>query len=120
MEVVTDDKNYDVPLLVGIETTSTITNQKLKCDNQDLLEKFLEILKNLKNNDMLKDVVRIENNESIFLYTNAGHAVNIGDISDLNYKLMRLKSIIVKDKMVKSYIDVSNINVWPVSKPLWD
>ena len=120
LEIVTDDEDYKIPLLTEIETASTVINQPLECNNQELLGKFLEILKNLKNNDMLKDVIRIEDKDSLLLYTDAGHTVNIGDTSDLSYKLMRLKAIIAKENSINSYIDVSNINVWPTSKPLWE
>lgn len=120
LEIVTDDKEYDVPLLEGIETFSTVINEKLECNNQELLENFLEILKNLKNNDMLKNIVKIESKESLLLYTNRGQIVNIGDTSDLNYKFIRLKAIMNKEDTDNFYIDISNVNIWPVSKPLWD
>jgi len=120
LEIVTDDKEYDVPLLNGIETTSMVINEELVSDNQELFENFLEILKNLKNNDMLKKVVSIEGGDTLILRTVEGHIVNIGDTTDLNYKLMRLNAIIDKNDYAKYYIDVSNINTWPTSKPLWD
>ena len=120
LEIITDNEDIDLPLLNGIETFSMVINERVETDNQELLEIFLEVLKSLKNNDMLTNIVKIEKNESVLLYTKGGHIVNIGDISDLNYKMLRLKAVLDKNDIVPLHIDVSNVNIWPVSKPLWN
>ncbi|MBQ7668101.1 MAG: FtsQ-type POTRA domain-containing protein [Clostridia bacterium] len=119
LEVLTDDEDYEVPLLENIEVSSIIPNRELDADNPELYKKYLEILKNLKNNDMLENITKIKFTDTFILYTVNGDKINMGDTSDINYKVLRLKSIL-ENNTGNLYIDISNVDTWSTSYPIWD
>lgn len=117
LEVSTDGSNIDLPLLNNISISSFKLDEKVQTENKETLEKFLKILKVLKNSGMLKSVFKIENNKGILLYLNEGHVANLGEDTNIQYKIMLLKEIIPREKNT-AFIDLSNEKK-PISKPLW-
>ena len=80
---------------------------------------MLQVLKIFQKNDMLNIVEKIKQDENINIYIKSGHVVNFGDTNNLDYKIKRLKAVVEKETDEKYYFDISNINTYPVSKPIW-
>lgn len=119
LESYSDNSILDIPLIENIEITSYGVNKTLNSDENEKINNILEVLKIFKKNDMLSIVQKIKSDSGIYIYTNDGHVVSIGDINDLEYKLKRLKAVIEKEMEGKYYFDISNVNIHPISKPLW-
>jgi hypothetical protein len=68
---------------------------------------------------MLNIVEKIDENNGIIIYTKNGHIANLGDMTDLDYKIKRLKAAANKETDEKYYFDISNLNIDTISKPLW-
>lgn len=119
LEAYSDNSVIDVPLIENIEVINYGVNREVELAEDKKINNILEVLKIFQKNDMLNIVQKINNDSTITIYTNDGHVVNIGDTSDLEYKLKRLKAIIEKETTEKYYFDISNVNIYPISKPLW-
>jgi hypothetical protein len=117
LDVLTDGSNIDLPLLSNISVNSFKLDEKVQTENKENLERFLQILKALKNSDMLNRVSKVENNNGILLYLDEGHVANLGENTNVQYKIMLLKEIIPREKNI-AFIDLSNEKK-PISKPLW-
>lgn len=119
LETYSDNSVVDLPLIGNIEVFSYGIDKELNTSDNQKINNMLEVLKSLKKNDMLSIVEKIEQDENINVYIKNGHVVNFGDINNLDYKIKRLKAVIEKEVSEKYYIDISNINIYPISKPLW-
>lgn len=119
LEAYSDNSVIDLPIIDNIEIFNYGVGKKLHTSDDEKINNVLEVLKILKKNDMLNSVERIEQNPDIIIYTKVGHVVYIGDIYNLDYKVKRLKAVISKEMDEKYYFDISNINIYPISKPLW-
>lgn len=117
IEVVTDGKEVKVPALTGVELTSFNLNKQIEMENQAELKKYLEILKELKNNDMLEKVEKITIKDSILIYFEEGHVAKLKDTSNLQYKIMLLSQILPRESN-NVLIDLTNEEK-PITKPLW-
>lgn len=119
LQAFSDGTDIDLPLIDNIEILSYGVNKTIESTSQDKFNNILEVLKIFKKNDMLNIIERILQGSNIIIYTKDGHVINVGDISDLEYKCKRLKAVLDVEKNEKYYFDISNINIYPVSKPLW-
>jgi cell division protein FtsQ len=119
LQAFSDSSIIDVPLIDNIEIVSYGINKTINSPDYDKLNNVLEVLKILKKNDMLHIVEKVSKDTSIIIYTQDGHVIDVGDTSDLDYKCKRLKAILEIEENEKYYFDVSNINSYPISKPLW-
>ena len=119
LESVSDATNLDIPLIENFEITNYGVNKNISLEENNKINNILEVLKILKKNDMLNIVSKISQDTDIIINTKDGHIVNVGQINDLEYKAKTLKALLEKEKEEKYYFDVSNINVYAVSKPLW-
>lgn len=119
LETYSDNSQIDLPLIDNIEIFNYGVNKTLDTLAKEKINNILEVLKILKKNDMLNTVERLEQDSNIILYSKLGHVINIGDINNLDYKIKRLKAVIQKEEEEKFYFDISNINTYPISKPLW-
>jgi len=113
-----DNTVIDLPLIDKIEVFSYGFDLLNTSDNEKI-NNILEVLKIFEKNGMLRLVEKIEQDSNIVIYTKEGHVANIGDINDLEYKIKRVKAVIEKETSEKYYFDISNINIYPISKPLW-
>lgn len=119
LQAFSDGTDIDLPLIDGIEVLSYGVNKTIETSSQDEYNNILEVLKIFKKNDMLNVIERILQDSNIIIYTKDGHVINVGDVNDLEYKCKRLKAVLEVEKDEKYYFDISNINIYPVSKPLW-
>lgn len=119
LESYSDNSEINMPLIENIEVVSYGVNQNIETPDADKINNLIEVLKILQKNDMLNIIEKLEQNENILLYTNNGHVINIGDTNDLDYKIKRLKAVLEREKSENYYFDMSNINISPISKPLW-
>lgn len=118
LEVVTDDFDANLTVLEGINTCSIIAGEKIECDNQEILQSYLEILKIFDNNDMLNKVDKISYSADEFtIFLTEGHIVNFGGNDNLQYKVMLLNEIIERE-FNTAYIDLSNLEMI-ITKPVW-
>ena len=118
LEVVTDNTPTDCVKFEGISAKSITTGNKLECNEKEMLESYLEILKIFKNNDMLNEIERIfADNGNYLVSLKAGHVACIGDIKNLKYKLLLLKEIIARETN-PVYVNLSDLNMI-VTKPVW-
>lgn len=118
LEVITDNQETGLAKLDGISAKSITAGKKLECNEKEMLESYLEILKIFKNNDMLDEVERlfVENGEYL-VELKIGHVANLGKIEDLQYKLLLLKEIIAKEEN-SVYVNLSDLTMI-VTKPVW-
>ena len=119
LESYTDASNIDIPLINKIDVVSYGVNKEIETPDIEKINNILEVLKIFKKNDMLNIVEKVEKDDNILIYTKSGHVVNLGNITDLDYKAKRVKAVIEKELDEKYYFDISNINIYPISKPLW-
>jgi len=117
IKVVTDNTMSEVPTLEGITVKDVIAGKELICVEEEKLKKYLEVLKKLKENDMLNDVTGISDNNGILVSFNIGHMAFLGDIDNLQYKIDWLKGIWEKEEN-PAYIDLHNLDK-VVTKPVW-
>lgn len=118
LEVVTDNFPTNLVVLEGITAKSIKTGEKLQCDEKEILESYLEILKILNNNDMLKEVQKLTlKDNNILVHFNFGHVTNLVDTENLQYKILLLKEIILREQN-PVYIDLTDLDMI-VTKPVW-
>lgn len=119
LEAYSDNSLVDVPLIDNIEVFSYGINKVLETSDNEKINNLLEVLKIFEKNDMLQIVEKIDKNEGIIIYTKDGHIANLGDMTDLDYKIKRLKAVANRETIDKYYFDISNLNIDTISKPLW-
>lgn len=119
LESFSDNSIIDLPLINNIEVYNYGINRVIETSDNEKINNILEVLKSFKKNDMLNIVDKIEEDSNIIIYTKFGHIVNLGNCYDLDYKIKRLKAISEREISEKYYFDISNINIYPISKPLW-
>lgn len=118
LEVITDNLETNFVVLEGISARTITTGKKLECKEKEILEFYLGILKIFNNNDMLNKVEKLtikDNNVLAFLEN--GHVTNLGDNENLQYKIILLKEIILKEAN-PVYIDLTDLNMI-ITKPVW-
>ena len=118
INVITDNTNTALPILEGITVKDVIVGEKLICEEDEKLKNYLEVLKKLKENDMLKNVVSIVDNSGILVNFEIGHMVFFGDIDNLQHKIDWLRGILEKEKN-PAYIDLHNLDK-VITKPVWE
>lgn len=114
LEVVTDNVPTHLPRLLGITVNEIVLGEIVSVNEKEKLEDFLEVLKILKENDMLKNVEKINESEGILVHFENGHVANFGDAGNLAYKLAVLNAIFEKEETA-SYIDITQ----KMTKPVW-
>lgn len=119
LEAYSDNSNVDVPLIDNIEVINYGVSKTLETANNEKINNLLEVLKIFAKNDMLNIVEKIDQDAGIIVYTKDGHIANLGELTDLDYKIKRLKSVSKKENTEKYYFDISNIKIDTISKPLW-
>lgn len=117
LEVITDNETIDLPQLGGITIKDVITGEKIICSEQDVFEKYLEVLKILKKNDMVKNIKRLTYQDGILIHFNSGHIAFLGEAENLEYKMSWLKGICEREEN-PSYIDLHNLEK-VITKPVW-
>lgn len=118
LEVVTDDLEKNLVILEGITAKSIKTGEILKCEEKEILESYLEILKILNNNDMLEEAQKLTlKDDNILVHFNDGHVTNLVDTENLQYKILLLKEIILRESN-PVYIDLADLDMI-VTKPVW-
>lgn len=119
LDAYSDNSIIDVPLIDNVEIFSYGVNKSLETSDNEKVNNLLEVLKIFEKNDMLQVVEKIDKNEGIIIYTKEGHIANLGDMTDLDYKIKRLKAVTNRENDEKYYFDISNLNIDTISKPLW-
>jgi len=119
LEAYSDNSILDVPLIDNVEIFNYGINKALETSDNEKVNNLLEVLKIFEKNDMLQVVEKIDKNDGIIIYTKDGHIANLGDMTDLDYKIKRLKAATNKENSEKYYFDISNLNINTISKPLW-
>lgn len=119
LEAYSDNSILDVPTIDNVEVFSYGVNKTLETSDNEKVNNLLEVLKIFEKNDMLQVVEKIDKDKDIIVYTKTGHVVKFGDMSDLDYKIKRLKAVNEIENSEKYYFDISNINIETISKPLW-
>lgn len=118
LEVVTDNAKTDFVKFEGISAKSITAGNTLECNEKEILESYLEILKIFKNNDMLDEIEKMFTDNGRYLIgLKAGHVACIGDTKNLQYKILLLKEIITRESN-PVYVDLSDLNMI-VTKPVW-
>jgi cell division protein FtsQ len=118
LEVITDNLDTGFVKLEGISVRSITTGKKLECKEKEILEFYLEILKIFNNNDMLSKVEKLTiKDDNILVFLEKGHVTNLGDNENLQYKILLLKEIILRETN-PAYIDLTDLNMI-VTKPVW-
>lgn len=117
IDVVTDGKESNCPLLEGITVQDVKTGEKLICKEEEKLKKYLEVLKKLKENDMLNGVVKLGEKDGFLVYFEIGHIAYLGDTDNLQRKMEWLKSVWQKESN-PAYIDLHNLDK-VMTKPVW-
>ena len=117
INVITDDTSTGLPILEGITIQDVVTGETVKCKEEEKLKKYLEILKKLKENDMLNNVVKLSENEGFLVHFDIGHVAFLGDIDNLQRKIEWLKGIWEKEEN-PAYIDLHNLDK-VITKPVW-
>jgi len=117
IRVITDNTETKMPVLEGITVKDVTVGEKLLCAEEEKLKKYLEVLKILKENDMLINVVKLSDNDGISVSLDRGHVVFFGDADNLRYKTDWLKGILEKEEN-PAYIDLHNLDK-VVTKPVW-
>lgn len=117
INVITDDTITNYPILEGITIKDVITGEAVKCKEEEKLKKYLEVLKKLKENDMLNEVVKLSENEGFLVHFKIGHVAFLGDIDNLQRKIEWLKGVWEKEAN-PAYIDLHNLDK-VITKPVW-
>lgn len=117
ISVVTDNSVTGLPTLNGITVMDVITGQRVVCKEEEKLKKYLEVLKRLRENDMLNSVTKLVENDGFLVYFETGHIVFLGEVDNLQKKMDWLKSILKKEEN-SSYIDLHNLDK-VITKPVW-
>lgn len=119
LEAYSDNSILDIPLIDNVEVFNYGVNMVLETSDNEKVNNLLEVLKIFEKNDMLQVVEKIDKNDGIIIYTKDGHIANLGDMTDLDYKIKRLKAVTKREVEEKYYFDISNLNIDTISKPLW-
>lgn len=117
ISVITDSTATNLPFLDGIVVQDVIVGAKLLCSDGQKLEKYLEVLKILKENDMLNDIVKLSYKDGILIHFALGHIAFLGETDNLQYKISWLKGILEKEAN-PAYIDLHNLEK-VITKPAW-
>lgn len=117
ISVITDNLVTGLPVLEGITIKDVVTGEKVKCKEEEKLKKYLEVLKKLKENGMLNDVIKLSEKEGFLVHFDVGHVAFLGDTDNLPRKLEWLKGIWEKEEN-PAYIDLHNLDK-VITKPVW-
>jgi len=117
ISVITDNSETNLPILEGITVKDVMVGNSLICDEEEKYKNYLEVLKKLKENDMLIDVVKLSDKDGILVSFAIGHVVFFGDTDNLQYKIELLKGILEKEEN-SAYIDLHNLESI-ITKPVW-
>lgn len=121
LKVENDIKNFDKPLLTGIDFTNLKVGEKIQLKDDMLLNRILNLLNSCNNSNVLDNIseINIDKKRNIKLYTLQGIEVLLGKSYDFEYKMLELNKILVDlytKKLSKGIIDM-RYNGYPVYKP---
>lgn len=95
LEKKTEEISYKLPILFDFKFDTYILGEKISENNNEKLQKILEITKNLYNNNLVKDVLSITTTKGeIYLNFRDGLKVIVGDEENINGKLTMLKEVL--------------------------
>ena len=117
VEVVTDQEDVDFLSLEGITAQEVVLGEVLNCNEEEKFKRYLEVLKKMKENDMLDGVIKISDKSGTLVYYQNGHIVYFGDNENLQRKIEWLKSVWEKEEN-PAYIDLHDLE-HVITKPVW-
>ena len=117
IKVITDNAETSLPELKGIIIKDVVSGRKVMCSEEEIFQKYLEVLKNLEKNDMVKNIDKLTYDNGILVHFDVGHIVYLGDIDNLEYKVLWLNGIFEREQN-PSYIDLHNLEK-VITKPAW-
>lgn len=95
LEKKTEDINYNLPILFDFKFDKYTLGEKISKNNNEKLQKTLEITKNLYNNNLIEDVLSITTTKGeLYLNFRDGLKVIVGDEKDIGSKLTMLKEVL--------------------------
>lgn len=113
-------KHIDLPVVKGLNFETFKVGEFLKVENEEQFSSTTQIIKVIKNAEMLNMVSEIDISDlsDIKLKTKEGIKANLGSVDNLDYKISFAKSIIedVKKRDIKGTIEMSHDGN-PVFKP---
>ena len=117
--VITDNAKTSLPKLRGITIKDFILGEKVACREDEILQKYLAVLMMLEKNDMVEIVDKLSYDNGILVHFEAGHIAYLGDVDNLEYKILWLNGIFEREEN-PSYIDLHNLEFEKVMvKPVW-
>jgi cell division protein FtsQ len=96
-----------VPQVTGLKFDHVVLYEKLPVENEDVFQDILTITKMLNKYDILCDKIQFDSNYNVTL----GYGdvkVYVGDLNDLDDKLMQLPSILPSLEGEKGTLDLQN------------
>jgi cell division protein FtsQ len=99
-----------VPQVTGLNFDHVVLYEKLPVDNDTIFQNILTITKLLNKYDILCDKIQFDNSYNVTL----GYGdvkVNVGDMTDLDEKLMQLPSILPSLEGEKGTLDLQNYSL---------
>lgn len=117
IDIITDDTETNLPTLDGITIKDVVLGRKVLCVEEEKIKKYLEVLKKLEENDMLKSVIDVWDKDGIFVSFDIGHVIYFGDTDNLQHKIDWLRGILIKEGN-PAYIDLHDLNK-VITKPVW-
>ncbi len=121
LEVASSIEKVKVPLLSGMRFNKFKIGEKIEVDDKEKLSIVFDCVKEILRNDLVPNISEIDIDDSynIRFIVNRNITVNIGEKSELNYKISFLKEILNEiDNEESGYIDLSSGK--PVFKPSSD
>jgi cell division protein FtsQ len=96
-----------VPLVTGLDFDHVVLYERLPVDNEDIFQNILTITKLLNKYDILCDQIQFDSSYNVTL----GYGdvkVNVGDLDNLDEKLMQLPGILPSLEGEKGTLDLQN------------
>ena len=97
LEKKSEETDYKLPILYDFKFDKYTLGKKLSENNNEKLQKTLEITKNLYNNNIIDNVLSITTVKGeIYLHMTDGMKVIVGDEENIDSKLTMLKEVLAK------------------------
>jgi len=117
IKVITDNTETSLPKLKGITIKDVVSGKEVMCSEEETFQKYLQVLKILEKNDMVKNVDKLTCDNGILVHFDVGHIAYLGDVDNLEYKILWLNGIFEREEN-PSYIDLHNLEK-VITKPVW-
>lgn len=104
-----DEKTEGIPQITGLKFNYVVLHKPLPIENHDIFRSIMDITQLLEKYEIHADKIYFDNDNQMILYFE-DIRVKLGDISNIDDKIIRLKTILEEIKGEKGILHLENYN----------